>query len=161
METSTISAEMREFGAVLSEQFGESYLGTREDRGELTYWVLPSVWRESAATIRDQGFTHLSDLTAVDYLDREPRFDLMVILSNQETRHFLRLKTVLEEDQSVDTLTPLWSGANWFEREVFDLFGIVFRDHPGLKRILLPADYHGHPLRKDYPITGPAGSNFR
>lgn len=161
MLSTTISDEMRQLGAELSTRFAENFLGSREDRGELTLWVMPPVWREAAAFLSESGFNHLSDLTAADYLDRDPRFDLMIILSSHESRTYIRLKTVVAEGQDVDSLTPVWSGANWFEREVFDLFGINFIDHPALKRILLPGDYQGHPLRKDYPVTGPAGSHFR
>ncbi|MCA9781164.1 MAG: NADH-quinone oxidoreductase subunit C [Candidatus Eremiobacteraeota bacterium] len=157
----TVSEEMRQLGQELSTQFAENFLGSREDRGELTVWVLPPAWRDAARYLRDAGYCHLSDLTAVDYLDRDPRFDLMAILASHERCDFIRLKTVLAEGQPVDSLVPIWTGSNWFEREIFDLFGIDFSEHPGLKRILLPADYQGHPLRKDYPVTGPAGSRFR
>ena len=161
MSTATISDEMRELSSKFTEAFAENFLGSREDRGELTLWVMPAAWREAARLLLEAGFNHLSDLTAVDYLDREPRFDVMAIMANHKTCTYLRLKTVVDDNQPVDSLTPVWVGANWFEREVWDLFGIDFTDHPGLKRILLPADYTGHPLRKDYPITGPAGSVFR
>lgn len=161
MSSTTVTDEMRQFSGQLVEKFQENFLGSREDRGELTFWVMPSAWREAADFFRMNGFDHLSDLTAVDYLDRNPRFDLMAILSNQTTCTYLRLKTVLENDQPADSLVPVWSGSNWFEREIFDLFGIFFTDHPNMKRILLPSDYEGHPLRKDYPVTGPAGSVFR
>ncbi len=162
MTTHTVvSEQIRELVPKLTELCAENFLGTREDRGEMTFWVMPPVWRESARLLQKEGFVELSDLTAVDYLDREPRFDLMVILSSPELGEFVRLKTVLDEDQVVDSLTPLWSGANWFEREVFDMFGIPFHEHPDQRRILLPEDYQGHPLRKDFPVTGPASSLFR
>lgn len=161
MKMSAISDEMRKLGDTLRDKFKENYLGSREDRDELTYWVMPGSWRESAAFIRDTGYEHLSDLTAVDYLDRDPRFDVMAIFSHPETHRYIRLKTVVGEDEPVDSLSELWPGADWMEREIFDLFGISFNDHPNLKRILLPDDYVGHPLRKDYPVTGPAGSQFR
>ena len=157
----TVSEEMRQLGQELSAQFADNFLGSREDRGELTLWVLPPAWREAARFLRDAGYNHLSDLTAVDYLDRDPRFDLMAIMASHEKCDFIRLKTVLGLGQPVDSLVPVWTGSNWFEREIYDLFGIEFQDHPDLKRILLPADYQGHPLRKDYPVTGPAGSRFR
>lgn len=157
----TVSDEMRQLGQSLSEKFENNFLGSREDRGELTLWVLPPAWREAAEFLKNAGYNHLSDQTAVDYLDRDPRFDVMAILASHETHQYIRLKTVVAEDEPVDSLVPVWSGASWFEREIFDLFGIVFTDHPNLKRILLPADYNGHPLRKDYPVTGPAGSHFR
>ncbi len=147
----------------LAEVLGDELLGWREDRGEVTVWVAPPRWLESAQLLRDeQGFVRLSDLTAVDYLDREPRFDVSAILMDPSLPEDLRLKTLVpEEEPELETLTGLWSGANWFEREIWDLFGIRFRGHPDLKRILLPADYQGHPLRKDYPVTGPATSVYR
>jgi NADH-quinone oxidoreductase subunit C len=157
----TVSEAMRQLGRELSTEFSENFLGSREDRGELTLWVMPSAWRSAAKFLRDSGYNHLSDLTAVDYLDRDPRFDVMAVMASHEKCNFIRLKTVVAEDQPVDSLIPVWTGANWFEREVFDLFGIEFVDHPNLKRILLPDDYQGYPLRKDYPVTGPAGSHFR
>ena len=161
MAAFSVADELRQIGTKLKENFGENFLGSREDRGELSFWVLPAVWIEASALLVQEGFDHLSDLTAVDYLDRDPRFDVMSILSNQESRSYLRLKTVLDEDETLDSLTVLWSGSNWFEREIFDLFGIKFNSHPDQRRILLPEDYKGHPLRKDYPITGPASSVFR
>lgn len=159
--TSTISDTVRNLAQGLASAAGANYLGSREDRDEMTFWVMPAAWRDSAAFLREQGFVELSDLTAVDYLDREPRFDVMAILLSPELKEFVRLKAVVAEDQPLDSLTPLWKGSSWFEREVYDLFGIEFNDHPDMRRILLPADYHGHPLRKDFPVTGPASSLFR
>ena len=161
MSTVTVTDEMRLLGQKLQESFQDNFLGSREDRGELTFWVMPSVWVKACELLTGEGFNHLSDLTAVDYLDREPRFDLMAILASHASCTYVRLKTVLDEGQSVDTLTTVWTGANWFEREIFDLFGIDFKGHPDQRRILLPKDYQGHPLRKDYPVTGPADSVFR
>lgn len=161
MSTTPINDEMRLLSQTLKEMFGDNFLGSREDRDELSFWVMPSVWRQAGEFLKSEGYNHLSDLTAVDYLDRDPRYDVMAILASHDSCTYLRLKTVVEEDQAVDSFIPLWTGANWFEREIFDLFGIEFNDHPDQKRILLPADYTGHPLRKDYPITGPAGSAFR
>lgn len=146
----------------LKERLQEQFLGLREDRGELTVWVDRAVWVEAATFLRDEGFNNLSDLTAVDYLDREPRFDLSAILMCPAFNEDIRLKTLVEEEPCLaPSLVEVWSGANWFEREIYDLFGIRFEGHPDLKRILLPADYHGHPLRKDYPVTGPATSMYR
>ena len=153
--------EIRSHGDKLSSMLGSDYLGSREDREEMTFWVMPNAWRQSAAYLQGSGFQDLSDLTAVDYLDRDPRYDVMAIFTSHTQKAYLRLKTVLAEDQSVDSLIPLWSGANWFEREIFDLFGIEFNEHPDQRRILLPDDYTGHPLRKDFPVTGPASSLFR
>lgn len=156
-----ISEKVRELAQSLATMAGPNYLGSREDRGEMTFWVMPASWRAAAKLLQDQGFVELSDLTAVDYLDRDPRFDVMAIFTSPTLKEFVRLKTVVGEEQPVDSLTPIWPGCSWFEREVYDLFGIPFNDHPDLRRILLPLDYHGHPLRKDFPVTGPASSLFR
>ena len=100
-------------------------------------------------------FDFLMDLTAVDYLGKkEPRFEVVYHLFSLRKNQRLRVKIpVPEEDTVVDTLTPLWKGANWLEREVWDLFGIRFRGHPDLRRILLYEEFQGHPLRKDYPVN--------
>ncbi len=154
---------MSELGKKLAEKFGEHYLGQREDRGESTYWVDRSAWVEAARYLSvEHGFSFLSDLTAVDYLDRKPRFDLSAVLLNWQTKSDVRLKTLVPEDDArVDSLTRVWSGADWHEREVYDMFGLEFNGHPNLVRLLLPPDYTGHPLRKDYPVTGPADSPYR
>lgn len=156
-----ISDDVRQLAQGLAELAGPDYLGSREDRGEMTFWVMPGSWRESARFLQEKGFVELSDLTAVDYLDRDPRFDVMAIFTSPTLKEFVRLKAVVGEEQPLDSLTPIWPGASWFEREVYDLFGIRFGGHPDLRRILLPNDYHGHPLRKDFPVTGPASSLFR
>lgn len=161
MSATTISEDVRNLGTSLASLVGEQYLGSREDRGEMTFWVMPGAWRQAHQHLYGLGFRELSDLTALDYLDRDPRFDVMSIVTSFSLKEFVRLKTVLHEDQSLESLTPVWSGSNWFEREVFDLFGISFSEHPDLRRILLPDDYTGHPLRKDFPVTGPASSLFR
>jgi NADH-quinone oxidoreductase subunit C len=99
----------------------------------------------------------LSDVTAVDMLRlrESPRFDVIVELYSLRNRTRLRLHAGVDEGQHVPSLVPLWNGANWLEREVYDMFGIIFDDHPNLKRILLPDDWsEGHPLRKDYPLRG-------
>jgi NADH-quinone oxidoreductase subunit C len=101
------------------------------------------------------AFGHLSDVTAVDYLDlgREPRFDVVYHLLSHSLKRRLRLRVPVEEDDPVvPTATGLYPAANWLEREVTDMFGIGFAGHPDPRRILLPDDFEGHPLRKDFPI---------
>lgn len=102
--------------------------------------------------LHQEGFDFLVDLTAVDYPKRERRFELIYLLHSFETNHRLRVKTQIGESESAESVTDLYPGADWLEREVFDMFGIVFRGHPDLKRILLPDDWSGHPLRKDTSI---------
>jgi NADH-quinone oxidoreductase subunit C len=98
-------------------------------------------------------FALLADLTAVDWWPGEPRFHVVYLLASIEHTQRLRLKVALPgEDAHLPTVTSLWSGANWLEREVFDLFGIVFDGHPDLRRVLMPEDWEGYPLRKDYPV---------
>jgi NADH-quinone oxidoreductase subunit C len=109
--------------------------------------------------LRDaRGFDLLVDITCVDYLnyrDAEDRFGLVYLLSNTVTNESIALRVFVNDpDPSVPSAVPLWSGANWMEREVWDMFGIRFAGHPDLRRILLPEEYTAHPLRKDYPLQG-------
>jgi NADH-quinone oxidoreductase subunit C len=127
-------------------------------RGELTL-VIP---REHLIRIAeflksDDGlrFTFLSDITAVDRFPIEPRFELNYHLLSIERRERLRLKVRAHgKDAVVPSVTSVWPTANWHEREAFDLFGVRFEGHPDLRRILMPDDWEGHPLRKDYPVEG-------
>ena len=106
----------------------------------------------------EQQFDLLVDVTCVDYLnyrDAESRFGLVYLLADTEGNRRLTVRAFLDEpDLTVLSAVPLWAGANWMEREVFDMFGIVFEGHPDLRRILLPDEFTAHPLRKDYPLQG-------
>jgi NADH-quinone oxidoreductase subunit C len=128
------------------------------DRNELTIWVPRNLLCETASLLKDLpelAFTYLADLTCVDWYPREPRFEVVYHLLSMARRERVRLKVRLEgSDPVVDSVTPLWAGANFAEREVFDLFGIRFEGHPYLRRIMLPENWEGHPLRKDYPVEG-------
>jgi len=97
------------------------------------------------------AFDMLSDVCAVDYLPRVPRFEVVYHLYSVAKNHRLRVKVLVEEDTSVPSVVELWASANWMEREVWDLYGIRFEGHPDLRRILLYDEFEGHPLRKDYP----------
>ena len=110
-------------------------------------------------------FEMLTDVTAVDYLGEQPRFEMVYHLYSVARNRRLRVKARVPEDPAeIDTLTELWSSANWMEREVYDMYGIRFRGHPDLRRILLYEEFEGHPLRKDYPkekrqpLVGPRNS---
>jgi NADH-quinone oxidoreductase subunit C len=100
----------------------------------------------------DCKFDMLTDLTALDYPKREKRFDVIYQLYSFARNEQLRLKVPLGEDEIIESMVPLWIVADWLEREVFDMFGIRFANHPNLKRILLPDEWEGYPLRKDYSI---------
>ena len=98
------------------------------------------------------GFDLLAEITAVDYLPREPRYEVVYHLVSIANRQRLRLKVRVEAGGTVPTVQRLWPSAGWPEREVWDMFGIVIDDHPDLRRILMAEDWEGHPLRKDYPV---------
>jgi NADH-quinone oxidoreductase subunit C len=101
-----------------------------------------------------QQFDQVAGITAVDWWPTEPRFEVIYLLHSYQTRARVRLSVWRGEDEDLDSTCSIWRGANWYEREVFDLFGIRFRNHPNLERIMMPADWEGHPLRKDYPVHG-------
>jgi NADH-quinone oxidoreductase subunit C len=130
----------------------------REFRGEVTLYIRKGRIRNACEFLRDApelNFKYLSDVTAVDHYSKEPRFEVVYHLYSIENRQRLRLKVRLSgDDPRLDSVVPVWPGANAFEREVFDLFGVHFEGHPFLRRLLMPEDWEGHPLRKDYPTTG-------
>ncbi len=127
-------------------------------RGELTLLIRKNRLLRVCEFLRDApntSFKFLADVTAVDRYPAEPRFEAVYHLLSLERSERLRLKVRLPADNpTVDSVVPVWPGANAFEREVFDLFGIRFAGHPDLRRIVMPEDWEGHPLRKDYPIEG-------
>ncbi len=128
------------------------------DRNELSIYVESAAIRDACALLRDDPelkYNALSDLTCVDWYPSEPRFEVVYHLLSIPRRARLRLKVKLGgDDPRVQSVTSVWPSANFFEREVFDLFGIHFEDHPYLRRLLLPENWEGHPLRKDYPVEG-------
>lgn len=136
----------------------EALHAAKWDRNELTLWVDRHALRETCQALRDDrstSFNFLSDVTCVDWFPSEPRFEVVYSLLSFARKDRVRLKVRLDGAHAViDSLTPIWPGANPFEREVFDLFGIRFQGHPFLRRIMMPDDWSGHPLRKDYPVEG-------
>ena len=126
------------------------------DRGELTL-VVPAQHIVAVAQLlkSQQQYVRLSTVTGVDWYPAEPRFEVVYHLQSLARTTRLRVKCKLPgANPEIDSLTGVWRSANWYERETFDLFGIRFRNHPDLTRIMLPEDWEGHPLRKDYPVTG-------
>ena len=103
----------------------------------------------------DLQYQMLIDLCGVDYLPESPRFAVVYLLYSMKNKNRLRLKVKVGESESVPSVESIWKAANWLEREVYDLFGISFDNHPDLRRILLWDGYEGHPLRKDFPVEGP------
>ena len=126
------------------------------DRGELTL-IVPAELIVAAARLlkSQQKYVRLSTVTGVDWYPAEPRFEVVYHLHSLERNIRLRVKCKLPGgNPEIDSLTGVWRSANWYERETFDLFGIRFRNHPDLTRIMLPQDWEGYPLRKDYAVTG-------
>ena len=128
------------------------------DREELTLWVPREMIRDVCAFLRDNAelqFNYLTDVTAVDWFPAEPRFEVVYHLLSIPRKDRVRLKVRLAaDDPNLESVVPVFPSANYFEREVFDLFGIRFSGHPYLRRIMMPEDWEGHPLRKDYPVEG-------
>lgn len=136
--------------------FGDALQGDSEFRGELTLVVAADKIVEICQFCRDEAgllYNYLSDLSGLDYYPQEPRFCINYHLLSMRYNRRLRLKAFWSDgDADVPTLSGLWPNANWMEREVYDLYGISFADHPDLRRILMPSDWEGYPLRKDYPL---------
>jgi len=127
----------------------------RFDFGELTLTIAPDQIRAAATAVQAAGYNFFEDMTAVDWYPSAPRFQLSYHILSHAFKERIRLRVLLDEvDPSVESITPVWAGANYYEREVFDLFGIRFEGHPNLRRIMLPDEWKGHPLRKDYPVEG-------
>jgi NADH-quinone oxidoreductase subunit C len=149
LKTKPVVAELLAWnpGAVQSAKF---------DREELSVYVARESIREVCGRLKTQGLTDfLSDVTCADFYPRQPRFEMAYHLLSMKRKERVRLKVVLDgEDASIESITPVWPSANFFEREIFDLFGIRFLGHPYLRRIMMPEDWEGHPLRKDYPVEG-------
>ena len=140
----------------LKEGFADSITEVSEFRDQLTCVVKKDNLPDICGFLRDDpelSFNFLSCICAVDFLERNPRFDVVYELYSISKNHRVRLKVRVNEEESVPSVTSIWSAANWHEREVFDLFGITFDDHPDLRRILMPDNYEGHPLRKDFSLT--------
>jgi NADH-quinone oxidoreductase subunit C len=142
----------------LQQSLGGRILDSHAFRGDETIVITREGLLEVFRLLKEDpklDFNFLTDITAVDYLGKkEPRFEVVYHFYSLRAEHRLRVKVgVPEEDPIVDSLVPLWKGANWLEREVWDMFGIRFLGHPGLTRILLYEEFQGHPLRKDYPVN--------
>ena len=141
----------------LKAALGDRILATSSFRGDEEAIVAPADWVAAARVLRDDAacaMNHFIDLTVVDYPERElPRFDVILFVRSLAKKHRVRLKTHVADAEELDTLVSVWQGANWTEREAYDMFGIRFRGHPDLRRILLYEEFIGYPLRKDYPIN--------
>jgi NADH-quinone oxidoreductase subunit C len=144
--------------ACLLSKLPSALLAAKFDRGELTLWIDPILLIDALKLLRtdsNTSFAVLADLTALDWFPSEPRFEVVYSLLSHRRHERIRIKVKVNgADPYIESVTGLWAGASPFEREVFDLFGIRFQGHPDLRRILMPDDWEGHPLRKDYPVEG-------
>jgi NADH-quinone oxidoreductase subunit C len=150
---------MREYEETLKQRFGSDSFATSEFRDNRRV-IVPAqqLYAFLECLKRDCGFDMLAELTAVDYLhypDARDRFGVIYILLNTTTGERVVVKTYLNEpDLTLPSAFPLWKGADWLEREVYDMYGIIFEGHPDLRRILMPEEFTSFPLRKDYPLRG-------
>jgi NADH-quinone oxidoreductase subunit C len=142
--------------AALFERHSPAIVDGELERGETTLFVDPSQIVAVCSFLRqEQQFNRISGITAVDWYPVDPRFEVVYLLHSLPQGERLRLKCRLSEEAPViDSVTGVWRAADWYEREVFDLFGIHFRNHPNLTRIMMPDSWEGHPLRRDYPVHG-------
>jgi NADH-quinone oxidoreductase subunit C len=125
------------------------------DREELTITVARESIVSAMKVVQQAGYNFLEDVTAVDWYPSEPRFQISYSILSHKLKERVRLVVRLDGDAaSLDSITSVWPSANFYEREVFDLFGVHFGGHPNLRRIMMPEDWKGHPLRKDYPVEG-------
>ncbi|MBI5183529.1 MAG: NADH-quinone oxidoreductase subunit C [Nitrospinae bacterium] len=144
----------------LRDKFPDSIIESHSFRGDDTVIIKKEDIVEVCRFLRDEkglAYNFMMDLTVVDYLNirEEPRFEVVYHLYSLEHNHRVRIKApVSESDCSIDSIISLWIGANWFEREAYDMYGIIFKGHPDIRRILLYKEFKGHPLRKDYPVQG-------
>jgi NADH-quinone oxidoreductase subunit C len=130
-------------------------LDAKFDRGELTLKIAREHIRATAALVQKAGYNFLEDVTCVDYYPDEPRFQIIYHILSLGLKARVRLAVPVESiDPEIDSITPVWPSADFYEREVFDLFGIRFGGHPNLRRIMMPDEWDGYPLRKDYPVEG-------
>jgi NADH-quinone oxidoreductase subunit C len=130
-------------------------LDAKFDRGELTLKIAREHIRATATLVQKAGYNFLEDVTCVDYYPGEPRFQVIYHIVSHRLKARVRLAAPIESiDLEIDSIVPVWPSADFYEREVFDLFGIRFAGHPNLRRIMMPDEWEGHPLRKDYPVEG-------
>jgi NADH-quinone oxidoreductase subunit C len=152
-----MSDALNELGALIEAKRTDCVLGWDVTFGELNVDVAPSnlvAFVEFLKTEPTCKFSTLIDVTAVDYPERAKRFDVVYHFLSMQQNQRIRLRVSIREEDMVPSIVSVHAGANWFEREVFDMFGIIFTDHPDLRRLLTDYGFRGHPLRKDFPTTG-------
>ncbi len=148
---------LHDLGDHVSAMLAQDVVKTEFCKDELVVWVLRGSILKVLTALRDDAncqFTQLVELTAVDYPEREERFEVVYCLLSMKHNQRIRVKTTTDEATPVASATAVFSAAGWFEREAWDMYGVYFSDHPDLRRILTDYGFEGHPLRKDFPLTG-------
>lgn len=152
-----ISEEVRQgypTAAAIEDRNSDWIAGGTVQTGQLALYIEPAAVVDVCRFLKERGF-RLSGITGVDWYPLEPRFEVVYLLHSLERNERLRLKCKLPgEEPALESVTSVWEGANWYERETWDLFGVRFLNHPDLTRIMMPEEWQGHPLRKDFPIHG-------
>jgi NADH-quinone oxidoreductase subunit C len=152
-----MSDALKDLAGYLEAKRGDCVIGWDISQGELNVDVAPSNIAGFVAFLKADStcrFSTLVDITAVDYAGRDKRFDVVYHFLSMYQNHRIRLRASVRDDEMVPSITGVHPSANWFEREVFDMFGILFSGHPDLRRILTDYGFRGYPLRKDFPTTG-------
>jgi len=148
---------LRELGELIAQSLPDDVIATRIAHGELTVEARADHLGKLLTFLRDSPqclFKQLIDVTAVDWPERSPRFEVVYNLLSLKMNQRVRVKVATDEMTPVPSAVPVFSAAGWFEREVWDMYGIMFSDHPDLRRLLSDYGFEGHPLRKDFPLTG-------
>ena len=155
LEKDAVLAGMAGNAAIASLQAQNLIADAKFDRSELTVTVAPENIRLAAQTVQAAGYNFLEDVTAVDWLPAEPRYQVTYHILSHKLKERVRLRIFVDSEAGgADSIVPVWPSADFYEREVFDLFGIRFHGHPNLRRIMMPDEFEGHPLRKDFPVEG-------
>ena len=149
--------DLTSFQNNLNDTLRDSVLSIKEEHGHIIFDIIPSAIVEAVTYLRSKkgfSFTTLIDITAIDFPAKEKRFQLIYHFLSMTENKRCKVVTSVSDQETVNSVTPVFECANWFEREIFDLFGITFSSHPDLRRILTDYGFEGHPLRKDFPTTG-------
>ncbi|MGC2213402.1 MAG: NADH-quinone oxidoreductase subunit C [Silvibacterium sp.] len=133
----------------------DAILDAKFELNELTLTIAKDQIRAAASVVQQAGYNFFEDVTCVDWYPSEPRFHVVYHILSHKLKERVRLVAQVDSiDPSIDSITPIWPSANFYEREVWDLFGVRFHGHPNLRRIMMPDEWVGNPLRKDYPVEG-------
>jgi len=122
--------------------------------GQLVIWIKADKNKDTLKALKEIGYTFLSEMSAIDFLEDRDEFEIFYQLLSMEKRKRLRVKTVIKNGSAIESVIDIFKSADWAEREMFDMFGIIVNNHPYLKRLIMPDDWHGHPLLKSYPLQG-------